>query len=114
MNKKQPISTFERIMQNPERRKKFKVGYQRFLLSELLISWMENDDSSVRQLARELELSPTIIQALRRGKQTDLKTSNFFNLVDRFGYEVALVNKKTKKEEMTLAYENHHISAYAR
>ncbi len=114
MNKKSATSTFERIMQNPERRKKYKEGYRRFLLSELLISWMEDDDSSVRQLAKELELSPTVIQALRKGKQTDLKTSNFLNMLDHFGYEVALVNKKTKKEEMMLAYENHHIAAYSR
>ena len=110
---KETLSTFERMMKDPARKKSFDGGYKRFLLSELLISLMERDNSSVRALGKELELSPTVIQSIRSGRQVDLKASNFLTLLDYFGYSVTLVNKKTKKTEMTLTYEDHHISAYS-
>ncbi len=112
MNKKEAVSTFDELMSDPKRKKKFDTGYRRFLLSELLIAWMEKDNESVRALAKELKLSPTVVQALRTGSQIDLKASNLLNLLDHFGYQISLVNKKTKKKELTLSYEDHHIAVY--
>jgi len=51
MNK--PLSTFERQMKNPTFKKYFGEGYQKLLLSELMISIMEGDDISIRNLVRE-------------------------------------------------------------
>ncbi len=74
---KKTLSTFEREMKNAKFKKAFDKSYKEFLLSELLIAIMENDEISVRDLAKEAGLSPTIIQKIRSGKQDDLKISNF-------------------------------------
>ena len=44
-----------------------------FLLSEIINALMENDNKSVRALAKEVGFSPTVIQNLRSGKQEDVK-----------------------------------------
>jgi hypothetical protein len=43
MKKIEELSTFDRMMQSPDFKAKFAAGYQKFLLSELLISTMKND-----------------------------------------------------------------------
>ena len=43
MKKIDQLSTLDRMMQNPDFKAKFTAGYQKFLLSELLISTMKND-----------------------------------------------------------------------
>ncbi|MFM6036395.1 MAG: hypothetical protein ACKPHZ_19300 [Dolichospermum sp.] len=44
MQKNEQLSTFDRMMQNPDFKAKFTSGYEEFLLSELLISIMENGE----------------------------------------------------------------------
>jgi DNA-binding Xre family transcriptional regulator len=88
--KKKILSTFEREMQDPAFRKEFDKEYQEFLLSELIASMMEEDQKSVRKLADEVNLSPTVIQKLRSGKQEDVKLSNFLNIVHACGYSLVL------------------------
>ncbi len=83
-------STFEREMKKASFRKKFEKKYKEFLISELVLAMMENDQKSVRALAKEVGLSPTVIQKLRSGKQTDIKLSNFINISHACGYEVVL------------------------
>lgn len=73
-------------------RKKFEKAYNEFLLSEIINSLMENDSKSVRKLAEEVGLSPTVIQKLRSGKQDDVKLSNFINISHACGYNVILEN----------------------
>ena len=41
---------------------------------------MENDNKSVRKLAKEVDLSPTTIQKIRSGKQQHIKLSNFIHI----------------------------------
>lgn len=53
MNKK-PISTYERLMQDPEFREEYKTEYKDFALSELLLALMDGDDKSVRKLEKEV------------------------------------------------------------
>lgn len=88
MNK--PLSTFERKMKNPKFKKAFKEGYKKLLFSELMISIMEGDDVSVRNLAEEADLSSSVIQNLRSGKQHDIKVSNLIKIAHVFGFEVIL------------------------
>lgn len=85
---KRKLSTFEREMKNPAFRKAFNESYKRLLFSELLIALMEDDEKSVRSLAEEADLSPTIIQGLRSGKQHDIRMSNFLKIAHAFGYKV--------------------------
>jgi len=87
---KPQLSTFEREMQDPAFKTLFKKAYQEFLLSELILALMEKDKKSVRQLADEVGLSPTVIQKLRSGKQDDIKLSNFIGISHAFGYHLVL------------------------
>jgi DNA-binding Xre family transcriptional regulator len=84
------LSTFEREMKNVPFRKKFEKEYKEFLLSEIISSLMENDGKSVRKLAKEVGLSPTVIQNLRSGQQDDVKLRNFINISRACGYHVIL------------------------
>jgi len=95
MNKRQP-STFEREMQDPTFRALFKKEYEKFLLSELILALMEKDKKSVRLLANEVGLSPTVIQKLRSGKQDDIKLSNFIGISHAFGYHLILEKGKER------------------
>ena len=87
---KKSISTFDREMKDEKFKKTFNENYKRFLISELLIAMMEGDKKSVRQLAKETHLSPTVIQKLRSEKQCDIKMSNFINISHACGYHVVL------------------------
>lgn len=104
-----PLSTFERKMKNAKFKKAFEEGYRELLFSELMISIMEDDDVSIRELAKEAEISPSVIQDLRTGKQHDIKVSNLIKIAHAFGYEVIL--QKGKKQlafqEGTKASKNH-------
>ncbi|OGT60438.1 MAG: hypothetical protein A3E85_04350 [Gammaproteobacteria bacterium RIFCSPHIGHO2_12_FULL_45_12] len=88
MNK--PLSTFERKMKNPKFKKVFEAGYRKLLFSELMISIMEGDDVSIRNLAKEADISKSVIQNLRSGKQHDINVSNLIKIAHAFGYEVIL------------------------
>lgn len=88
MNK--PLSTYERKMQDAKFRKAYKQGYKELLFSELLISVMEEDDKSIRGLAKEANLSASVIQDIRSGKQHDIKVSNLIKIAEAFGYELVL------------------------
>src|SRR3989338_7948555 len=85
---KRRLSTFEREMKNPAFNKAFKESYKKLLFSELLIALMEDDEKTVRKLADDAELSPTIIQDLRSGKQHDIRMSNFVSIAHAFGYKI--------------------------
>lgn len=87
---KKPLSTFNREMKNVAFRKKFEKEYKEFLLSEIISALMENDSKSVRKLAEEVGLSPTVIQKIRSGKQDDVKLSNFINISHACGYHIIL------------------------
>ena len=87
---KRKLSTFEKEMQDPAFKAQFKKEYRQFLLSELILALMEKDKKSVRQLASEVGLSPTIIQKLRSGKQDDVRLSNFIGISHACGYHLIL------------------------
>lgn len=85
-------STFDKEMKNTSFRKKFDKEYKEFLLSEIINALMENDKKSVRKLAKEIGLSPTVIQKIRSGKQEDVRLSNFINISHACGYRIILKN----------------------
>ena len=85
-----PLSTFDRMMQNPACQQRFEEGYKEFLLSELVHAMMDDDEVSVRKLAQEIGVSPTTIQNVRSGKQKDMKITNFLNLAKARGYRLVL------------------------
>jgi hypothetical protein len=97
---KKKLSTFDQEMQNPLFKKAFEKEYAEFLWSELLIDLMKESRRSVRGLAEEVGLSPTIIQNLRSGKQQDLKMKNFVNIANACGYHLVL-EKGTRRIEIS-------------
>lgn len=84
------MSTFEREMQDPEFAKSYQEDYKEFALSELLLALMEEDDKSVRQLAKEAGLSANAIQNIRSGKSEDMRLKNFIGVVSALGYNIVL------------------------
>lgn len=87
---KRHLSTFEREMQNSAFHNEFEKEYNEFLLSETILGMMEETHKSVRKLAEESGLSPTIIQKIRSGIQEDIKLSNFVNISHACGYKLIL------------------------
>jgi len=108
---KKVLSTFEREMKNAKFKKTFDKSYKEFLLSELLIAMMDEDEVSVRDLAKEVGLSPTIIQKIRSGKQDDLKISNFVSIAHACGYKVILEKNDDRFEiEDKIINKKHHLN----
>jgi DNA-binding Xre family transcriptional regulator len=89
-------STFDREMQNAKFKKIFESEYNELVLSELILAIMEEDHKTVRQLAQEINVSPTIIQKLRSGNQKDIKVKNFLNILKACGYKIFIEKNRIK------------------
>jgi len=62
-------------MQNPKFKAEFEKGCNEFLISEFMIEKMEEENISVRELAKEAKVSPTAIQNLRSGNAEAVKSN---------------------------------------
>ncbi len=80
---------------SPAERKKYDEEYREFILSEIIIAAMEEDEVSVRQLAKLAGVSPTIVQAMRSGKKKDFTMKSFFRILKGLGYSI-LIEKNGK------------------
>lgn len=90
-------STYERLIhEDSEFEKDLKNRYQEFILSELLLAAMEEDHISIRKLAKEANVSPSLIQDLRSGKKDNLTFRSFSNIVEALGYDIVLEKRKRK------------------
>lgn len=85
-------STFDRMMEDKDFKKEFDKEYQDLLISELVLALMNDEKISVRKLAKEAGISPSVVQDIRSGKQKDIKLSNFKNIVNACGYNIVLEN----------------------
>lgn len=94
---KKPLSTFEREMQDVKFKDSFEKGYKEFMLAELLTDLMDESHKSVRRLAHDAKLSPTVVQRIRTGKQSDLKMRNFINIAEACGYHLILEKDQQRK-----------------
>lgn len=109
------LSTFERKMKNPKFKRSFEEGYKKLLFSELMRSIMEGDDISIRDLAKEANISKSVIQNLRSGKQQDIKVINLIKIAHVFGYEIFLQkgDDRLMLEETTTKDLKKHLSVVA-
>jgi hypothetical protein len=107
---KKAMSTFEREMKNPRFKKAFEKCYQELLLSELLTALMDDDEKSVRSLAKEAKLPPTVIQNLRSGDQDNVKVSHFVSIVGVCGYKVVLEKGQERIEVKHSKRGKHHLN----
>jgi len=98
-----PMSTFERLMQDPKWKAGFEKGYEKFLISELLIEAMEENNISVRKLAQKAGVSPTIIQNMRSGKSTNISLNTLGPILSALHYKIAFVKVKPGKYKANIA-----------
>lgn len=88
-------TTFDKfITNNPVQKEKFDKEYSDFLLSEFVLEKMEEENLSVRGLAEKANVSPTVIQKIRKGSTANkISYRTFLDVVDSLGYKVSLVKK---------------------
>lgn len=99
MNKKINSSYDEFIKSLSEKeRSEFEKEYKEFLLSELIVALMNDNDMSVRKLAKAAGISPTIVQELRSGKKRNVTLQSFINILDSMGYSL-VVEKPIKNSK---------------
>jgi DNA-binding Xre family transcriptional regulator len=96
MKPSKPLSTFDRMMKDHKRQRHFERKYRSFLLSELIQCLMEQEGKSVRELARQVGISPTVIQDIRSGDRSNVTLRNFLGIIEALGGQVAV--RKGKKE----------------
>lgn len=103
-NKKNIKSTHDEFLESlsPRQLKEYNQEYRKFLLSELIIALMEDNETSVRKLAQAAHLSPTIIQGLRSGSRKNLTVQTLLNILDVFGYILVAQKATTALKDSTL------------
>jgi hypothetical protein len=92
--------TFDRMMENPEFRLLFEKEREALALSEMLIGLMESEKVTVRELSKRANVSSTVIQEIRSGKQENPTLSVLSKLVHSMGAEIVI--KKGKKKLATV------------
>ncbi len=75
---------------NPKEKKQFDEEYKNLLLSEMILAAMEEDNISVRRLAKLAGISPTIIQSMRSGIKKDFNMGSFFKIIKGLGCKVLI------------------------
>lgn len=83
-------STYQKEMRDPKFRKLFEREYAELLLSELILAMMEEDKISVRKLAKEVGIAPSVLQSVRSGKHSNMTLRNFIRLISALGGEVTV------------------------
>lgn len=92
---KKTKSTFERIMEDPKQKESFEKEYANFLLSELLLDAMSEQDISVRALSKASGVSTSVIQNLRAMQPVNITLKTLNALLSSLGYE--LVARKGRR-----------------
>lgn len=89
------VTTFDRFITNDAvQKEKFDREYNEFLLSEFVLEQMEKKNFSVRSLAQKANVSPAVIQKIRKPDCTDhISYRSFLNVIDSLGYKLCLVSK---------------------
>jgi DNA-binding Xre family transcriptional regulator len=83
-------STYEKEMENPKFRKLFEKEYGELVLSELILAMMAEDNVSVRKLAKQIGVAPSVVQSVRSGKHKNMTLKTFIKMIAALGGEVAV------------------------
>lgn len=105
MNKKVK-STSDKFIESlsPEELKEFKEGYKDFALSELILALMEQDEISVRKLAKIAGVSPTIVQEMRSGLKKNYSLESFYKILKTLGFDQFMVGHRGQYIPIDLSY----------
>jgi len=101
--KKKTKSTYEKFIENKKQKRLLDREYRELLISELLLAAMEEDHLSVRKLAAEAEVSPTIIQSLKSGKKTNITIETLSRILEVVGYQIVLAPKSGLGRQLKMA-----------
>ena len=83
-------STYEKEMENPKFRKLFEKEYSELVLSELILAMMAEDNVSVRKLAKQIGVAPSVAQSVRSGKHKNMTLKTFIKMIAALGGEIAV------------------------
>ena len=84
-------TTFDKyINNNPKEREQFDRECADFLLSEFVLEKMEQENISVRVLAKKAGVSPTIIQKIRSKDAEKINYRTFSNVLNSLGYKISI------------------------
>ncbi|MCC6220848.1 MAG: helix-turn-helix transcriptional regulator [Deltaproteobacteria bacterium] len=83
-------SDYDEFVSTPKRKKLVEKKYKELCLSEIIIALMEQSAISVRELAKEIGVSPTVIQGIRSGKHANITLNTLFELTSALGAKVQL------------------------
>jgi len=88
---KKTKSTVEEFIESltPKQKKEFDEGYKDFLISEMILAAMEEDSISVRALAKQAGVSPTIVQGVRSGERKNVSLKSVLKILKALGYNLA-------------------------
>lgn len=84
------FSTYDQLMRDPKRRRKFDEEYRQLVLVEILIPILEKSDIPVRTLAKMAGVSPTIIQDIKSGKKEGISYLTFLSILEALGYRAKI------------------------
>ncbi|MDP1609263.1 MAG: helix-turn-helix transcriptional regulator [Chlamydiales bacterium] len=98
--KKKTKSTYEKFIEN---KKQKRLLDRELLISELLLAAMKEDHLSVRKLAAEADVSPTIIQNLKSGKKTNITINTLSRILDVIDYQIILAPKSGSGKQLKMA-----------
>jgi transcriptional regulator with XRE-family HTH domain len=84
-------TTFDKFITNDSKEKAlFEKEYNDFLLSEFVLQKMEEDNISIRALAKKAGVSPTIIQKMRSKNSEKITYRTFSNVLNTLGYKISI------------------------
>ena len=85
------MTTFEQFFKdNPDQKEIYDKEYSDFLLSEFMLEQMEDQNISVRELAKRADVSPTVIQKLRSKDSQKVNLTTFTSVLRSLGYQIKL------------------------
>jgi DNA-binding Xre family transcriptional regulator len=77
-------------MESPKFRKLFEKEYGELILSELILAMMAEDNVSVRKLAKQIGVAPSVVQSVRSGKHKNMTLKTFIKMIAALGGEIAV------------------------
>jgi DNA-binding Xre family transcriptional regulator len=84
-------TTFDKfINNNPKEREIFEKEYNDFLLSELVLQKIEEKNISIKTLAKEAGVSPSIIQKMKNKNSETITYRTFSNVLKTLGYKISI------------------------
>ena len=92
---KKTKSSYDQFMETltPKERAEYKKEYRELLLSEMLLAVMAGDDISVRQLAKEAGVSPTIIQGIRSGTSQNVTVKSLVKILKALDCSLMVIER---------------------